>query len=69
ERVWLWNAQWGRPLGTAAEYIALPSAQAVHLPEGTDFAAGACLGIPALTAVQAVHLQPQGHGPPIGAGG
>lgn len=56
ERVWLWNAQWGRPLGTAAEYIALPSAQAVCLPEGTDFAAGACLGIPALTAVQAVHL-------------
>ena len=56
ERVWLWNAQWGRPLGTAAEYIALPSAQAVQLPEGTDFAAGACLGIPALTAVQAVHL-------------
>ena len=56
ERVWLWNAQWGRPLGTAADYIALPSAQAVHLPEGTDFAAGACLGIPALTAVQAVHL-------------
>jgi NADPH2:quinone reductase len=56
ERVWLWNAQWGRPLGTAADHIALPSAQAVHLPEGTDFAAGACLGIPALTAVQAVHL-------------
>ena len=56
ERVWLWNGQWGRPLGTAAEYIALPSAQAVPLPETTDFAAGACLGIPALTAVQAVHL-------------
>lgn len=50
ERVWLWNAQFGRPFGTAAEYIALPSVQAVHLPDNADFEAGACLGIPALTA-------------------
>ena len=56
ERVWTWNGQWGRPFGTAAEYIALPSSQAVTLPAGVDFAAGACLGIPALTAFQAVHL-------------
>ena len=54
QRVWTWNAQWQRPMGTAAEYVVLPQDQAVHLPEGTDFAAGACLGIPALTAVQAV---------------
>ncbi|MFM8576227.1 MAG: NADPH:quinone reductase [Limnohabitans sp.] len=54
QRVWTWNAQWQRPMGTAAEYVVLPQAQAVRLPEGTDFAAGACLGIPALTAVQAV---------------
>lgn len=50
ERVWLWNAQFGRPFGTAAQYISLPSEQAVHLPDNVDFAAGACLGIPALTA-------------------
>jgi len=56
ERVWTWNGQWQRPFGTAAEYIALASAQAVTLPAGVDFAAGACLGIPALTAFQAVHL-------------
>jgi NADPH2:quinone reductase len=56
ERVWLWNAQWLRPLGTASEWIVVPAAQAVHLPDTTDFAAGACLGIPALTALQAVHL-------------
>lgn len=56
ERVWLWNAQWQRPLGTASEWIVVPSEQAVHLPDTTDFAAGACLGIPALTALQAVHL-------------
>lgn len=54
ERVWTWNAQWQRPMGTAAEYVVLPQAQAVRLPDGTDFAAGACLGIPALTAVQAM---------------
>ena len=34
ERVWLWNGQWQRPFGTAAEYVALPSFQAPHLPDG-----------------------------------
>ncbi len=56
ERVWTWNGQWKRANGTAAEYIALPQAQAVRLPDSTDFAAGACLGIPALTALHAVGL-------------
>jgi NADPH2:quinone reductase len=56
ERVWVWNGQWQRPMGTCAQYIALTAAQAVALPEGTDFAAGACMGIPGLTAVQAVIL-------------
>jgi NADPH:quinone reductase-like Zn-dependent oxidoreductase len=54
QRVWIGNGQWKRPFGTAAEYIALPSAQAVPLPENVGFAAGACLGIPALTALHAV---------------
>ena len=56
QRVWVWNGQWQRNLGTCAEYIALPEAQAVALPEGVDFAAGACMGIPGLTAVQSVIL-------------
>lgn len=56
ERVWLWNAQFQRPFGTAAEYVALPAAQAVPLPPTTDFAAGACLGVPALTAYRAVTI-------------
>jgi NADPH2:quinone reductase len=56
ERVWVWNGQWKRPYGTAAGFIALPELQAVPLPDGVDFAAGACLGIPALTALQAVRL-------------
>ena len=54
ERVWLWNAAWGRAFGTAAQYVALPAAQAVPLPEGTPDEAGACFGIPALTAMHAV---------------
>ncbi|MDB5590330.1 NADPH:quinone reductase [Enterovirga sp.] len=54
ERVWIWNGQWKRPFGTAAELIALPAEQAVRLPEGTDFVDGACLGIPALTAYRAL---------------
>ena len=62
ERVWIWNGQWKRPFGTAATYIALPSEQAVRLPDGTTFEAGACLGIPALTAHRAVTIDvsPQG---------
>ncbi len=54
ERVWLWNGQWKRAFGTAAEAIALPSEQAVALPDGVSFAEGACLGIPALTAHRAL---------------
>ena len=56
ERVWVWNGQWKRAFGTAAEYIALPAAMAVKLPEKTSFEAGACLGIPAMTAIHAVTL-------------
>lgn len=56
ERVWVWNGQWKRAFGTAAEYIALPAAQAVKLPDPISFEAGACLGIPAMTAVHAIAL-------------
>jgi NADPH2:quinone reductase len=56
ERVWLWNGQWKRAFGTAAEFIALPSAQAVALPAGVSFEQGACLSIPAMTAHHAVVL-------------
>ena len=56
ERVWVWNGQWKRAFGTAAEFIALPDAQAVKLPDSIGFEAGACLGIPAMTAVHAVAL-------------
>jgi NADPH2:quinone reductase len=58
ERVWIWNGQWKRPFGTAAEYIAMPAHQAVPLPDNVPFEVGACLGVPWLTAWRAVHYRP-----------
>ena len=54
QRVWIWNGQWQRPFGTSAEYIAVPSDQAVQMPDAISFETGAVLGIPGLTAAQAV---------------
>ena len=56
ERVYTFNAQFRRAFGTAAEYCVLPSAFAPALPDNVDFAVGACLGIPALTAYHAINL-------------
>jgi NADPH2:quinone reductase len=55
-RVWCYGAQSYRAFGTAAEYVVLPVAQVVTLPDGVSFAQGACLGIPALTAHRCVHV-------------
>lgn len=54
QRVWVWNAAWGRPNGTAAGLVVLPQQQAVALPDNVPGEVGACLGIPALTAAHAV---------------
>ena len=56
ERVWVWNGQWQRPFGTAAEFIVLPAEQAVRLPDNASFEQGATLGIPAMTAYHAIEL-------------
>lgn len=56
ERVWTWNAQWQRSDGTSAQFVVLPSQQAVLMPDSLSFHAGACMGIPGLTALQAVRL-------------
>jgi NADPH2:quinone reductase len=49
ERVWIWEAAWRRPWGTAAEYTTVPVRQVVRLGPAS-FDLGACLGIPFLTA-------------------
>lgn len=56
ERVWCYGAQSYRPFGTAAEYVVVPSAQAIPLPSEISFEQGACLGIPGITAHRAVHV-------------
>ena len=54
ERVWLYQAQFARRFGTAAEYIAIDSSRAPKLPDNVSFEVGACLGIPVMTAHRAV---------------
>jgi NADPH:quinone reductase len=54
ERVWVYEATLGRAHGTAAEYTVVPARKAVRLPDDADFAAGACMGIPAMTAHRCV---------------
>jgi NADPH:quinone reductase len=54
ERVWVYEAQWQRSRGTAAEFVTVPAERAVPLLASTSFVEGACLGIPALTAHRAV---------------
>lgn len=53
-RVWVYNAQWDRPFGTAAEFVVLPAAQVVALPDGVSLEVGASIGIPLMTAFHAV---------------
>ena len=54
ERVWVYQAQYGRRFGTAAEYLAIDGSRAVPLPDNSSFEIGACLGIPAMTAHRCV---------------
>ena len=54
ERVWIYQAQFGRRFGSAAEYVAIDSSRAPLLPDNTSFEIGACLGIPVMTAHRCV---------------
>jgi NADPH2:quinone reductase len=50
ERVWIWEAAYQRPYGTAAEYTVVPARQTVLLGAAPSFELGAAIGIPFLTA-------------------
>ena len=50
QRVWIWEAAWQRPHGTAAEYTVVPQRQTVLLGPDASFELGAAIGIPFLTA-------------------
>lgn len=54
ERVWVFHAAHGRPGGSAAELVTVPSSQAVALPEGVPWEQACALGIPYLTAHRAL---------------
>jgi NADPH:quinone reductase-like Zn-dependent oxidoreductase len=54
ERVWVYEAQYGRRFGSAAEFVALESRRAVTLPDNACFEVGACIGIPMMTAHRCV---------------
>lgn len=57
ERVWLFNAAFKRAHGTCAEVCVLPAEFAARLPDETSFEAGACLGVPAITAHRALFCE------------
>lgn len=61
DRVWIYLAQHQRPTGTAQEQVVIPAERAVRLPDGTDLAVGASLGVPAMTAHRALTVHE--HGP------
>ncbi|WP_375390046.1 NADPH:quinone reductase [uncultured Amnibacterium sp.] len=50
ERVWVWEAAYRRPDGTAQELAVVPADRVVPLPHAASFDLGAALGVPALTA-------------------
>ncbi len=54
ERIFVYQAQYARLHGTAAEYVAIDSLRAPTLPDNTGFDVGACVGIPMLTAHRCV---------------
>jgi NADPH2:quinone reductase len=53
-RVWIFCAQHRRAFGTASQYISIDQRLVVPLPANASLEAGACLGIPAMTAWNAV---------------
>lgn len=54
ERVWIYNAQFGRQEGTSAQFVCIPSNQAVWMPDNASYETGAMMGIPAMTAHRCV---------------
>jgi NADPH2:quinone reductase len=60
DRVWVWDAGYGRANGTAQELVVLPRRQVVRMNDDVPFEVGADLGIPALTAHRCLTLASDG---------
>ena len=52
--VWVYQAQYGRRFGSAAELVVVGDERAPPLPEGASYEVAACLGIPVMTAHRCV---------------
>lgn len=59
DRVWVFLAQHGRPIGTAAEYTVVPAERVVRLGDAS-YDVGASLGVPALTAHRCLTVHEDG---------
>lgn len=54
EHVFVYQAQYQRHWGTAAEYLVIDASRAAKMPKNIDFDIGACAGIPMMTAHRCV---------------
>ena len=59
DRVWVFLAQHGRPIGTAAEYTVVPAERVVRLGDAS-YDVGASLGVPAMTAHRCLTVHEDG---------
>lgn len=55
KRVWIFGGGYAHAgAGTACQFVAVPAAQALLLPDAMSFEQGACLGVPTFTAYYAL---------------
>jgi NADPH:quinone reductase len=59
-RVWIWEAAYNRPHGTAQDYALVPAAHVVTLPDAASFDLGAALGVPFVTAHRCLTVHEDG---------
>lgn len=59
-RVWVWEAAYQRPEGTAQEHAVVAARRVVTLPDDASFDLGASLGVPFLTAHRCLTINEDG---------
>lgn len=59
-RVWVWEAAYQRPEGTAQKFAIIPARQVVTLPDNASFDLGASLGVPFVTAHRCLTVAEKG---------
>ncbi|SDJ02918.1 NADPH2:quinone reductase [Frankineae bacterium MT45] len=59
-RVWIWEAAYQRPEGTAQEFAIVPARQLVMLPDNASYDLGASLGVPFITAHRCLTVTEEG---------